>query len=384
MGFVNLFAGRWKDKVNTVKQGPTVRELGISAPLPLQVPPDAPYTGINLPKQGGLKRAHHVRKPNELPREAHLVQRHRRISRADLDFDGDLGLQGFAHRIGDLYPAHEVRQADSNYGTDKRLGLEELSWANKRQKSSDSESIGQTPVSKKAKAKDENSQERTGFVAVRQDGYEYEITGIFGSVTRRPSIPHRHPMRKLSPIPYDGSLKSFTQTSAATLCGSITSNGKYEIEESSFKKEFWFVKDIGEGGFGKVELRKHKKTAQLLVLKTTRTAVKYINNIPAEVYIIRDILGNMHPNLPKLYHFNHSLAQLEYWMEYCDGGDLVSLSEYYQTKNLTIPEGFLWHSLIQLTSALAFIHTGISRHDPDLPPPDNWQPIIHRDIKPDN
>ncbi|KAL9606611.1 MAG: hypothetical protein Q9204_009458, partial [Flavoplaca sp. TL-2023a] len=243
-------------------------------------------------------------------------------------------------------------------------------------------SIGKTPSSKKPKQ--ELFEGRIELLKFDLNGNEHGVSGIFGSVAQRPSIPQRNPLRKTSLIPSDISLLSFTQDSGATLCGSIKSNGKYEIEESNFKKDFWWVKDVGEGGFGKVELRKHKKTGQLLVLKTTRTVVEHIGNVPAEVYIIRDILGNVHDNLPKLFHFNHSFAQLEYWMEYCDGGDLVTFMEYHLLKNTLVPEGFLWHALISLTSALAFLHTGVNRSDPDRPPPPNWQPIIHRDIKPDN
>ncbi|KAL8781843.1 MAG: hypothetical protein Q9213_005818, partial [Squamulea squamosa] len=381
MGFANLFAGLRKQKANTAKQSPRVRELGISSPLPLEGPQNGCYTGIVLPKQSGLKRAPLVRRPNELSQDAHLVRRHHGISCADLDWDGDLGLQGGAHRLGELYPAHEIAQADSGYSTEKHLGVANVSLRGSLQDFK-SHSIGLTRVSEKP---DEKTFEgRVGLLEVGQDGHEYHVPGIFGSVTRRPSIRRQHPMRKARLIPSDGTTETFQQTSAATLCGSLKSNGKYDIEESSFRKQSRFIKDIGEGGFGKVELRKHKKTFQLLALKITRSAVEHIDNVPAEVHIIRDILGNVHSNLPKLYHFNHSLAQLEFWMEYCDGGDLVSLCEYHQDEHLFIPEGFLWHSLVQLTSALAFIHTGVDRSDPDRPHPPNWQPVTHRDIKPDN
>ncbi|KAI4261698.1 MAG: hypothetical protein L6R42_003105, partial [Xanthoria sp. 1 TBL-2021] len=381
MGFVNLFAGLRKNKANTMKQSPTVRDLGISSPLPQKVAQYDAYPGIDLLRQGGIKRAPHVRRPYEPPQEDFIVQRRRRIGYADLDYDSDLGLQGGAHRIGELYPEHEVRQADSGYGTDKHLGPGDVSLGGKVQ-DIETSSIGQTPASKKPK--EEPFEGRIELSEICQDGNEYQVSGIFGSVTRRPSIPQRNPLRKASLIPSDVSLQSFTQNSEATLCGSIKSNGKYEIEESSFKKDFWWVRDVGEGGFGKVELRKHKTTAQLVVLKTTLTVVDYIDNIPAEVYIIRDILGNVHANLPKLYHFNHSLAQLEYWMEYCDGNDLVTFEEYHLLTKTLVPEGFLWHTLISLSSALAFLHTGVDRSNPDHPPPQTWRPIIHRDIKPDN
>ncbi|KAI4285297.1 MAG: hypothetical protein L6R38_000779, partial [Xanthoria sp. 2 TBL-2021] len=75
---------------------------------------------------------------------------------------------------------------------------------------------------------------------------------------------------------------------------------------------------------------------------------------------------------------------IKFWIDYCDGGDLVTLVEYHLLKQIPIPEGFLRHTLISLTSALAFLYTGVDRSDPDRPPLENWQPVIHRDIKPDH
>ncbi|KAI4235549.1 MAG: hypothetical protein LQ349_003082 [Xanthoria aureola] len=372
MGFVNLIHALWKNKADTMKQRPTVRNLGISSPLPQTLPQQDTQIGLDLLEHSRLKRAAHVRRPNEPPQELYLPQRSRRIAYADFDADGDLGLQGGPHRIGELYREHEVHRADSGYATDNYID----SLLGGEVQDVKTSSIGQTPASKKPK--EDPFEGRVEPSKVCQDGNE---SGIFGSVTRRPTIPQRNPRRIANLVPSD---LSFTQISQATLCGSIKSNGKYEIEESSFKKDFRWIRDIGEGGFGKVELRQHKTTGQLLALKTTRSVVDYIDNIPAEVYIIRDILGNVHSNLPKLYHFNHSLAQIECWMEYCDGGDLVTFEEHHVLNQTLIPEGFLWHTLTSLTSALAFLHTGVDRSDPDRPPPPNWRPILHRDIKPDN
>ena len=41
--------------------------------------------------------------------ETHLVQRHRRISRADLGCDGDLSLLRGAHRFEEMYTEDESR-----------------------------------------------------------------------------------------------------------------------------------------------------------------------------------------------------------------------------------------------------------------------------------
>ncbi|KAL8727805.1 MAG: hypothetical protein Q9166_005797 [cf. Caloplaca sp. 2 TL-2023] len=379
MGFATLFAGLRKPKTNTTKQIPAVRDLVISSPLPLEVPQDRICPTVGLSTQGRLKRAPHVRRQNKLPQDAHLVQQHSRISNADLRSEGDLGLQGGPHRAEVLYSAHEHYQADSGYSTSKRQGPTYVPIGGMRQDTG-SGSIGKTPLSRKAKDDDFE-----GIICVSQDSRESQVSDIFGFVAHRPRIQRRQPVRRASLVPSESSMEIFRQDSSATLCGSNTSNGKYEIEDSNFKSSFTYIKDIGEGGFGKIELHKHKKTARLLVLKITRSAVQHIDNIPAEVHIVRDILGNVHDRLPKLYHFNHSFAEINYWMEYCNGGDLVSFYEFHESHSAWgIPEGFIWHALTQLASALAFIHTGIDRSDPDKPRPANWQPVIHRDIKPEN
>ncbi|KAL8807685.1 MAG: hypothetical protein Q9200_004570, partial [Gallowayella weberi] len=337
MGISNLLAGLQKPKTDTSKQSPTLRDRGISSPRPLEIYDD-PRT-INLLKQGGLQRAPHVRRQNEPAHEAQLVQRHRRISVADLASDGDLGLQGGSHRLDELYPADEASRADSESGRSRQISVtlgQRIRYP--------SESIIKTPVSKKFK--------------------------VFRDLARQQD---EHPM------------EVFNQSSQAALRGNIAPNGKSKIKESSFKKDFTYIRPLGEGSFGKVYLYKHKRSARLLAVKTSRKLPPvYISGLPSEVHIIRDILGNSHAHLPKLYHFHHSLTRIEYWMDFCNGGDLVNLQDYYSTRSLRVPEGFIWHAFIQLASALAFLHTGVDRADPDKARPKHWQPVIHRDIKPDN
>ena len=49
-----------------------------------------------------------------------------------------------------------------------------------------------------------------------------------------------------------------------------------------------------------------------------------------------------------------------------------------------IPEGFIWHTYLQLAQAIAFLHDGYDPRNGDCRPPPNHRPIIHRDIKPGN
>lgn len=160
----------------------------------------------------------------------------------------------------------------------------------------DDDSIGQTPASNKPK-EELFFEEHIELPRISQDGYEYQTSDLFGSITL---IPSDTASQYSTQTPPQTSPLHSTQSSAATLIGSIQSNGKYTIPESTFSQNYHHIRSIGEGGFGKIDLHRHNRTAQLLILKTTRSVVEYINNVPVEVYIIRDILGNVYSNLPKL------------------------------------------------------------------------------------
>ncbi|KAI4102649.1 MAG: hypothetical protein L6R37_004305 [Teloschistes peruensis] len=211
------------------------------------------------------------------------------------------------------------------------------------------------------------------------------VSPIFGSVIARTTNKRlRQQNQTLASVPEDQRATS-RQDSQITLCGELAPNGVYKIEESPFQKDYIWVEDVGEGGFGKAELYAHRITGQKLVCKKTRDPVDYIDGVPTEIHIMRDILGNRHPHLARILHFNHSLAETHAWMPYHNGGDLYDLVRYYHSgRRRYVPEAFIWHIFVQLASATAYLHTGCDRSSPDQPPPRLWQPIVHRDIKPDN
>jgi serine/threonine protein kinase len=83
------------------------------------------------------------------------------------------------------------------------------------------------------------------------------------------------------------------------------------------------------------------------------------------------------------------------YLEFCDRGSLAELIiEYmkrrppYITQNTpfpTIPEEFIWHAFLGLCDGLSYLQTGQSHLASGLQPEqENWKPILHRDIKPDN
>ncbi|KAI0910345.1 hypothetical protein F4823DRAFT_561977 [Ustulina deusta] len=70
------------------------------------------------------------------------------------------------------------------------------------------------------------------------------------------------------------------------------------------------------------------------------------------------------------------------YFDYYNGGTLGQLEEQYISRQLPIPEHFIWHVFLTLIEAVRYLHTGC------LPGEDNephgWVPIHHRDIAPNN
>ena len=142
------------------------------------------------------------------------------------------------------------------------------------------------------------------------------------------------------------------------------------------------VKKIGEGGQGRCDLFQKAGSNQLRIFKQMKGKFrKHKSGKPLEVVVLDDILGP-HPRIIDLQYHNVSGPKLTMGLEYCSGGDLGDFAYSYQVKGIRVPESFIWHTYIQLSEALAYIHTGYTRES--RPTPRSWQAILHRDIKPDN
>ncbi|KAL8689040.1 MAG: hypothetical protein Q9218_005198, partial [Villophora microphyllina] len=119
------------------------------------------------------------------------------------------------------------------------------------------------------------------------------------------------------------------QNSQTILRGSLAPNVIYKIQESPLLTTHTYLKDIGEGGFGVISLYAHKLTRALVVLKRTRQnpspESSTISGLSPEIHISLTILGNTHPNLPKILGYNHSLTETHIWLPYYNAGDLYDL-----------------------------------------------------------
>jgi len=129
-----------------------------------------------------------------------------------------------------------------------------------------------------------------------------------------------------------------------------------------YDKKYKYIKDLGEGGFGKVFLAQEK-------ISNRYVAIKQLKNTDKEAQ--KDIIHEIemvskfeHQNIVTYYHHFREKDRLFLVMEYCSGG---SLRDKINQENITTNNIILWFKT--LTSCLRTVHK---------------KGIIHHDMKPDN
>lgn len=85
-----------------------------------------------------------------------------------------------------------------------------------------------------------------------------------------------------------------------------------------------------------------------------------------------------------------NLQDASLYVEFCDRGSLQDmikeyLKHYDDRPRPCVPEAFLWHAFTGLCDGLAYLQGGDSFYrKPNARIRHDWEPILHRDIKPDN
>ena len=146
------------------------------------------------------------------------------------------------------------------------------------------------------------------------------------------------------------------------------------------------VKHIGSGSYGSCFLLERKADAALRVCKITERRLTPDGSAyeaePLEAKILREILPR-HERICHLYDTIIQPSTIQLYFDYYSGGDLSEIIRLYEYHWEMIPEAFLWHALLQLSEALAYMHSGFNRKSL-LAPSDLWTPVFHGDIKPAN
>lgn len=129
-----------------------------------------------------------------------------------------------------------------------------------------------------------------------------------------------------------------------------------------YDNKYYFVKDLGSGGYGKVFVAIEKVSNRYV-------AIKQLNNTEKEeqndiIHEIEMVSKFEHPNIVTYYHHFWEDDKLFLVMEYCSGG---SLSDKINEGKIEVSDALLWIQTI--ASCLRVVHK---------------KGIIHHDIKPDN
>jgi len=142
-----------------------------------------------------------------------------------------------------------------------------------------------------------------------------------------------------------------------------------KVKTKKQKQEYEVKKKIGEGSYGVVYLIYSNITSIYYVQKKIDLkglSKAEIKDTEKEVNLLKKL---DHPNIIKLINGTKSKRYLELIMEYAEKGDLYNQLIKQAESNKYFPEKIIINWLVQICSALKYLH---SKH------------IIHRDIKPQN
>ena len=122
--------------------------------------------------------------------------------------------------------------------------------------------------------------------------------------------------------------------------------------------------ELGEGGYGKVFLVRHKKMKLLRAMKMVSVNCNNEGKTEEEIELLRQL---DHPNIVKLFEYFSNNDKYYLITEYCKGGDLSELIFKNKKKLSEESAGYIMY---QIFRALIYCH--------------NTHHLIHRDIKPEN
>ena len=160
-----------------------------------------------------------------------------------------------------------------------------------------------------------------------------------------------------------------------------------DLQRSKFneKDSFEELAEVGAGSNGRCVLLKRRCDKALRVCKIAHRIKVRRNKYedkPLEASILLDVLPK-HDRILRLYDALVQPRTVQLYYEYYSHGDLYDLIRHHEKNMEFVPETFMWHAYLQLSEALAFIHTGYDQTKSHSLPVD-WRPVIHGDLKPEN
>ena len=152
----------------------------------------------------------------------------------------------------------------------------------------------------------------------------------------------------------------------------INMDFKFEKNESILPeiRNYIFVKELGKGGFGEVNLYKEIKNPNNLVAVKEFFGINE-TNFPKEYKKEKKLLLELHHKYIVKYLFScFDNNNFYIGMEYCENKDLNKLINKTKSKNQKIEEEFIWKVAYQTLQALEYLHIE--------------KKLVHNDVKPLN
>ncbi|KAM3417253.1 hypothetical protein BST61_g5510 [Cercospora zeina] len=155
---------------------------------------------------------------------------------------------------------------------------------------------------------------------------------------------------------------------------------------------------LDAGKEGDVCVKKSLRSGNLFVVKHTvyRRATssnraahdgKRNSKLPTEAVILKDFI-KPHPNIVVLHDFIENRAErgrFHIYMDACNGGDLFEQMYHWDKRNKSAPKLFLYHAIVQISDAFAFLHHGLRHTTGSLFTQDSAHlAILHGDFKFEN
>ena len=152
----------------------------------------------------------------------------------------------------------------------------------------------------------------------------------------------------------------------------------FNQQELQNKKPFKMIKCyklyegfIGKGACGEVYIGLDTIKNSLVAIKAIKNTKLSNDNLmkafKREISLLNEL---RHPNIIRIYSVEKTINNIYMALEYCNGGTLASLKDYYHRKYKTgIPEGLVQRIIIQLSEGIYYMHQ---------------KRVMHRDLKLDN
>lgn len=131
--------------------------------------------------------------------------------------------------------------------------------------------------------------------------------------------------------------------------------------------DFFLLKVIGKGSFGKVILAKHKETDKVYAIKVlSKKAIKQRNEVKHIMSERNVLLKNIrHPFLVSLHYSFQTPEKLYFVLDYVNGGELF----FHLQRDKRFPEHRARFYAAEIVSAISYLHS---------------MNIVYRDLKPEN